>query len=1155
MRNSRPLRLLFAAAMGIFAVVTHRTSAAEPVLLWSIGRAKAGPAQFALFGRYQEYLARFPRDVRYVVGTSDPSRDWSFIQPGPDDAWAGSRPHTFTVQFALSKVPQDACRVDLELANTHYGAPPLLQIVLNGGRPYRYQLPPGADDRSLTDAHVGRPVRVIIPIAPASLREGVNTLAITTISGSWMLYDHIAMEAGIALPQEDVDGIQAESTPLFRSEGKRLLQAVRLVFNSLGTADRVEVKTAGTKLQQFAVQPGANTVYVLVPPFQKKEARTISISLKAGSWHSVVVEGRPERHWRVYVVPSSHTDIGYTDLQERVFERHNENTLKALEACARDASFRWNLEVAAQADFLKDRNLPAFRQLMRRIREGRIGLPGLYLNMLTGLCDGEELIASVRRSHELARSYGFRVEAANLTDVPTSVGTLPMVLAKSGIRYFAEGVNQDRGPLFAHADRRMRQSPFWWEWFDGSRVLAWLAEGYAQASALGLTDNADTLGQRLTGWLRSFDRPDYPSDAVFVYGAFSDNQPMTPRYARVAEEWNRTWEYPKIIVSTEPAFFHYVEATVGRKLPVFRGDLGTYWEDGAGSSALETALVRWARARLEQAQRWNSMAVLAGAPLPQTSEDASTWRNLLFYDEHTWGAWCSISQPQSEQTVKQWAFKAAFAHRAAQEASQREAQAVGRLAAAAKLQSSGSGDARSQRTVVVWNPHSWTQDCVAWVPAQASEPVRVRDRASKAWAPAQWNQGRLYFVARRVPPCGWRAFVLEEKGPAAWRPVLSPGSDAFTWKTKQFQLRLDPVTGGIASLKELRTGREWVDGTSPYKLNQFLYVLGGDNDTGIVHPGLPQPKLDIRTHTKARVRLIADGPVLGVLEITRQGDGLPSCDTTLTFDALGNLVMRNVIHKPMTLLKEAGYFAFPFRLQQPRKAADWVDLPYGVVQVEKEQLPGACREWYTANSFAAVSDGSVTAYLATPHAPLITVGDIFRGAWRAHISASGTLFSYVFNNYWHTNYKAGQGGDLVFSYALRLTGGAFDAARAVRFGWAALDTMEDPREAYVNIPATLCVAAHEGVVAPAEGSLFGVSLPVMAAETYAGGSGLVARLYNPSFHAARAVLAVPKGRIGWIQLLNLMGEPIADPRPVGATRTEVTLGPRSIITLKLGLIR
>jgi hypothetical protein len=47
------------------------------------------------------------------------------------------------------------------------------------------------------------------------------------------------------------------------------------------------------------------------------------------------------------------------------------------------------------------------------------------------------------------------------------------------------------------------------------------------------------------------------------------------------------------------------------------------------------------------------------------------------------------------------------------------------------------------------------------------------------------------------------------------------------------------------------------------------------------------------------------------------------------------------------------------------------------------------------------------------------MGDIVRGTWPANFGdRKGTIFSYVMNNYWNTNYVAGQGGDFTFRYIL-----------------------------------------------------------------------------------------------------------------------------------------
>lgn len=70
-------------------------------------------------------------------------------------------------------------------------------------------------------------------------------------------------------------------------------------------------------------------------------------------------------------------------------------------------------------------------------------------------------------------------------------------------------------------------------------------------------------------------------------------------------------------------------------------------------------------------------------------------------------------------------------------------------------------------------------------------------------------------------------------------------------------------------------------------------------------------------------------------------------------------------------------------------------------------------------------------------APLIQLGEIRTDAivtgWLERAESSPTLFSYVMNNYWETNYRAAQDDEVEFRYALRVHG-AFDDEEAERFG-------------------------------------------------------------------------------------------------------------------------
>lgn len=1127
-------------------------------VLWGIGRADNDYGEFAIAGRYTEYSYRFPQDVVFQVGKSQSRNDWSFIHPGPADFWGGSRQHSFRIEFNLSTIPSGTYRFPLDFVSTHPVDPPLLEININNKARYLFQLPRGTDERALTDPSVGREFVLSLPFPSHHLQPGGNSITLTTVAGSWLLYDALQLEGGLVMPKgPEIASMNAESTIFFKRVKGKLKQAIQVVLDNVGLEGEAVVQLSGAKKLRQTVHllPGSNTFYLLVSPFKRSER--VQVSVQVGSQKRYTeFEGRKERLWKVFVAPSNHTDIGYTDFQERVFIRHNENTVTALEACTRNPLFKWNLEVAFQAFLFRQHSQGQFERLMESIRKGCIGLQGLYLNMLTGLCSGEEMVQALTRAQELGRSHGFRVESALLTDVPTSVGTMPMLLSQAGIRYFAEGVNQHRAPVFRYAPRQLQQSPFWWEGLDGSRVLAIFTQGYAQASSLGLTHSVEETIRRLPPWLRQFDREDYPYDAVFVYGAFGDNERLDPRYAEVVREWNKRWDYPRILLTRVDEFFRYVERKFTKVLPTFRGDMGVYWEDGAASSAYETSLVRWAKAKLEAIQRRYALVSLHNphlVSLKDAIQDA--WDEVLFYDEHTWGAWCSISDPYHEQTRHQWAVKSGFAERAVKK--------VEVLERSVK-QIKGLHPRRSLHPVVVWNDLSWPRDILVSIRLPKDRSlVRVRDAVTQCLLPVQEQNGQLFFLAEQVPPLGYRSYLLEgppfndqdvsEVPTLPAEPLLKKGESEGIWETPDFQVRFDPRTGAVISLQDRRSKREWVDVQSGYGLNQFLYVLGGEG-TRLVREHLAEPKFQVYTHTQTEVQLIENGPVLAVLHLRRRGEKVPPIDTWVIVRPNKGLTFWNVLHKEPTTAKEAGYFAFPFKLQNPGKGQAFVELPYGVLQVEKEQMPGGCREWFTTHSFAGVSDGLVTAYLATPHTPLLTVGDFFKGEWRGKLDPiNGWLFAYVFNNYWDTNYKAEQGGDLMFAFSVDLKPGEFDPLWATKFGWESLTTMPDPRKA--SDGEGWKKGEQEGWLTdlpnPPMASLLRIEPEkVMVGGMIHNGTPLLIRLYNPTSEGVQVRCILPGLRIKKAWQTDLLGKPQKQ-LSLQQSAAVVAVPARSLVTIAL----
>ncbi|MEO6847577.1 MAG: hypothetical protein ABI254_09965, partial [Chthoniobacterales bacterium] len=133
-------------------------------------------------------------------------------------------------------------------------------------------------------------------------------------------------------------------------------------------------------------------------------------------------------------------------------------------------------------------------------------------------------------------------------------------------------------------------------------------------------------------------------------------------------------------------------------------------------------------------------------------------------------------------------------------------------------------------------------------------------------------------------------------------------------------------------------------------------------------------------------------------------------------DGRKQIDIRNEVQKTATLRKEGIYFSFPFALQQPQMkyqgATAWVNP-------ETDMLPGANQQWFTTQGGVYGKGTGNSVAWTSVDAPLISLEDINRGLWpeAIHIE-TGTLFSYIMNNYWYTDTPAQQGGQFVFRYAL-----------------------------------------------------------------------------------------------------------------------------------------
>ncbi|MFW6722448.1 polysaccharide lyase family protein [Streptomyces sp. MAR4 CNY-716] len=147
-----------------------------------------------------QYPAAFPEDVDFRHGASDPARDWCYLHPGPGDAWAGRREHTFTLRFDLPAAPERDLGFALWLIDSHATAAGHAELAVNGRAVRTLEFRGGATRGSLEgdaarSGSVLKPSSYELPLAADLFRAGENVLTLRKTSGSWIAYDALGVFA------------------------------------------------------------------------------------------------------------------------------------------------------------------------------------------------------------------------------------------------------------------------------------------------------------------------------------------------------------------------------------------------------------------------------------------------------------------------------------------------------------------------------------------------------------------------------------------------------------------------------------------------------------------------------------------------------------------------------------------------------------------------------------------------------------------------------------------------------------------------------------------------------------------------------------------------------------------------------------------------
>ncbi|MHC4070758.1 MAG: discoidin domain-containing protein [Planctomycetota bacterium] len=818
---------------------------------------------------------------------------------------------------------------------------------------------------------------------------------------------------------------------LIRGDGQLLLPLLVTINYPYAESTEATLEVVGNPPRTLSLQTGTQTVELSVPAAKTEKSvdLTLTVSGKTVAKGQAVL--RPVRRWEIHIVHQTHLDIGFTHTQEDVLQlqvAHLKTALKYIDRTKDyppDSQFKWHPEgMWAVEEFLRTASDDERTRFIEACHKGLIHIDALYAQAMTGMYTEEELFELVGAAKRFEKTYGVAVISAMQSDVPGYTWGLATVLAHNEIPYLSVGPNwfaigdgsdyfkgvnivgrTHRGGLVFH----WADNPFWWVDPSGKhKVLFWMPGwGYSGFHI----DRSAITEEKVFSYLDHLQDKGYLYDMVmWRYAIGADNGPPSDQISDIVKAWNEKYASPRLILTNNSTVMKTFAERYGDKLPVVRGDFTPYWEDGCASTSKATGVNRRACEKIAQTQ---ILWAMLNPKLKLHKRFDMAWHKMLMYDEHTWGANNSISAPDETFAVQQDRYKQAYAF-------------DGSKLTDALLDDVTEALCRTgSETIDVYNTASWTRSGLVLISSRQSMVGNlVKNDQDKEIPSQRLASGQLAFVAQNVPSLGARRFTIHvgdgQRAGSARAADLKLANGLLT-------MEIEGRTGAIRSLRHKDIAKDLVDRTQANGLNDYLYILGRDAAKNNQH---------IRGPVKVTVE--DPGPLVATLCIESDAPGCAKLIRRVrVVDGFDYVELINTTDKLKERNPEGVYFGFPLNIPG---AVSRIDVPWAVVQVDKDQIHGANRNFYCVQRWVDLSNEDYGVTWVTVDAPMLQYDPIkialpFGGQyWRKRFKPGAHIYSWAMNNHWECNYKAYQKGEITFRYVLWPHARGYDSVRAQRFG-------------------------------------------------------------------------------------------------------------------------
>lgn len=775
----------------------------------------------------------------------------------------------------------------------------------------------------------------------------------------------------------------------------------------------------------------------------------------------------------VYIIHHSHTDVGYTDLQEQVIynQAHNIRTAVALMKegiekgdCRRD--LKWNCETwYCVEQFLKIASPVEKVDFFNLVKRGNIGLSATYLNF-NDLADCGYLNRKTAEMVDICKANGVDLKTAMNADINgISLGARD-ALIDNGIEFLYTNIHTHHGmyPLYQN------QKPYFWENEQGKRLLVWNGEHYNLGNALGIVFNKnvnfmtesyfgsataegpmENLYQNLTESIKEYVDNGYPYDFYItsVSGVFSDNAPVNPAIAQTVAAFNERYgsEVTLKMVSLQE-LYDLIRDKVA-DAPVYRGAMNDWWGNGVGSTPYAVKHYKEALRLSAICDALEKKTGVHNEELIKTSGD-----NALLYAEHTWGHSATVTNPYDTMVTNLDFRKNSYASKAHEAAAMRKNEQCHALGDILRYYNmSGQVKAISTSCEKRVLPVEFYVETIS-LPA-----VKVVDNKTGEALDVQLSshpRGVLVSFLAEFEPMEEKTFTYTEQ-PAkeeklftrtAWVGAERVRDIVNSYDTETYTLPYGiendwfkigwRVGEGITSFYNKRTGEEMLaDGLSAFftpvyertEIRKGVYGERSRLGRNIRGIHAEQFQGDLKD-----VKILDQGSVFVKAELIFELEGTYFSSVIIKlYRCLPRIEFTYHIAKTLSEDIESVYLPLVLNMDN---AETYIHNGGAAMRPGIDQLPGSNMEYYIADEGLVYHSEKGSILINTLDTPLLYMGKMehheIRLCDNREENNRRPVYSWIMNNTWETNFKMDLSGFGEFRYVLEAAEGMSAAAELER---------------------------------------------------------------------------------------------------------------------------